>query len=92
MESSLKPTFLLTLPRNSSTCAADVVTSSHDTPGFGNIAFGFLVLWRLVDLDLDKREFGVSSIWDGDIALRKDLIFPYIQKCQTPSLICSLPP
>jgi hypothetical protein len=43
-------------------CAAGAVTSSHDTPVLAIIAFCFLVLRRLVDLDLDKRSLECAPI------------------------------
>ena len=62
----------LTLPRNSSMCAADVVTSFHDTR-FWHIAFDFLVLRRSLDLDFDKRSLdwapsGTETCYEGKIS------------------------
>ena len=53
-------------------CAADVVTSFHDTR-FWHIAFDFLVLRRSLDLDLDKRSLdwapsGTETCYEGKIS------------------------
>ncbi len=61
----------LTLPRNSSMCAADVVTSFHDTR-FWRYCIRFSFLWRLLDPGLDKRSLewapsGTETCHEGKI-------------------------